>query len=215
MTNAVNIVAKDVISVVTAVPRIKGQQYDAADNGNTHSQKPVSVTDVVPLNDGTVAPVIATEEKYKTYYDIISDDADILRIVVQIMNGMSSTATELQKYLSYWDKYKSLWEMDKESYIRKYAKSNNTPAKFDLDITRYKMLGLEINGETTNHVINFVRIDCNSLKDSLIGHCSLTQNKLTGLLNQDGAQELADIFAIFETTRSKLKNSPINLDELR
>ena len=31
---------------------------------------------------------------------------DILRVVVQVMNGMSMTATELQKYLSYWEKYK-------------------------------------------------------------------------------------------------------------
>lgn len=48
-------------------------------------------------------------EKHKSYYDIIADDQEILKIVVQIMNGMSSTATELQKYLLYWDKYKSLW----------------------------------------------------------------------------------------------------------
>lgn len=29
------------------------------------------------------------------------------------MNGMSASAVELQKYLSYWDKYKYIWENDK------------------------------------------------------------------------------------------------------
>jgi dynein heavy chain len=241
LTHSVNVVAKDVISVVTAVPRIRGQHFDGQDRGSMMSmsvadsvavmaaleaaQKAHSTVPVVSNVGGPPpaasagagiahGPTDNAADKFKSYYDIISDDPDILRIVVQIMNGMSSTATELQKYLSYWDKYKLLWEMDKDSFIRKYAKSNNTPAKFDMDITRYRMQQSEVNGETSQHVINFVRIDCNGLKDALIGHCLQYQGKLTGLLNQNGAQELHDIFSLFEATRNKLKSPPINLDEL-
>lgn len=48
-----------------------------------------------------------------SFYNIISNDEDTLKIVVQVMNGMSASAAELQKYLSYWDKYKYIWENDK------------------------------------------------------------------------------------------------------
>lgn len=51
-----------------------------------------------------------------SFYNIISNDEDTLKIVVQIMNGMSASAAELQKYLSYWDKYKYIWENDKASH---------------------------------------------------------------------------------------------------
>lgn len=51
-----------------------------------------------------------------SFYNIISNDEDILKIVVQVMNGMSASAAELQKYLSYWDKYKYIWENDKVLY---------------------------------------------------------------------------------------------------
>jgi dynein heavy chain len=159
LTHSVNIVAKDVISVVSAVPRIKGFNFD-----QTALAPSASGDNTVAGSDPAASIVKAEDDKQKSYYEMISDDTDILRIVVQIMNGMSSTATELQKYLSYWDKYKSLWEMDKEAYIRKYAKSNRTPAQFDVDITRYKLQQAEINGETSTHVINFVRIDCNAVK---------------------------------------------------
>ena len=37
----------------------------------------------------------------------------VLPTCVQVMNGMSASAAELQKYLSYWDKYKYIWENDK------------------------------------------------------------------------------------------------------
>jgi dynein heavy chain len=159
LTHSVNIVAKDVISVVSAVPRIKGFNFDQS------LLVPFASGDsTVAGSDPAASIVKAEDDKQKSYYEMISDDTDILRIVVQIMNGMSSTATELQKYLSYWDKYKSLWEMDKEAYIRKYAKSNRTPAQFDVDITRYKLQQAEITGETSTHVINFVRIDCNAVR---------------------------------------------------
>lgn len=72
--------------------------------------------------------------------------------------GMQSTASELDKYLSYWDKYKSLWEMDKDTYIKKYAKGNKSPVQIDTEITRYRTQQSEIYGEQSNHIINFVSI---------------------------------------------------------
>ena len=127
---------------------------------------------------------------------------------------MSSSATELQKYMTYWDKYKALWEMDKEFFIRKYAKSSKTPVQFDNDISRYRHQQGEIISEASNHTINFVRVDCTVLKDGLVGHCLQYQTRLTGLLNQNGAQELQDIYQLFEDSRANLTVSPANLDEL-
>ena len=48
----------------------------------------------------------------------------------------------------------------------------------------------------------------------MISHCLQAQSKLTGLLNQNGHQELVDIYELFKTTRQKLVNAPINLEEL-
>ena len=109
LTQNVNILAKDVIDAISTVGRIRSQVY-----GPSHTVPVVEeATATTAAADGseTTVPVAtaapAPEDKHKkTYYEIISDDSDILRIVVQVMNGMSSTAIELQKYLSYWDKYK-------------------------------------------------------------------------------------------------------------
>ena len=223
LTHSVNIVAKDIISIVSSFPRIRGQTFDtAALAADAAAPKDAISGEGAPMSEGgapaDALPVASTlkpeEDKFKSYYEIISDDNDILRIVVQVMNGMSSTAGELQKYMSYWDKYKVLWEMDKETYIRKYAKANRTPNHFDTDITRYRLQQQEIVGETSNHMINFVRVDCNVLKDSIVGHCLQVQNKLTGLLNAQGATELQAIFDLFKTTRDNLLDAPANLDEL-
>jgi dynein heavy chain len=121
LTHVVNIVAKELISTVGVVPRLRNVENEASADSNFGGEAPK------PSND-----------KDQSFYNIISNDEDTLKIVVQIMNGMSSSATELQKYLSYWDKYKPLWEMDKESFIRRYAKANRPLKSYDTDVTRYK-----------------------------------------------------------------------------
>jgi len=223
LTHSVNIVAKEIISVITAVPRIRGQNFDTLSAVAPTEGASAVVTDtaataaaavVVPVTTGLEPAIKADDDKFKSFYEIISDDNDILRIVVAVMNGMSMTATELQKYLSYWDKYKALWEMDKDAYIRKYAKSNRSPSQFFTDISRYKNQQAEIHGETSNHSINFVRVDCNEMKNDLVNHCLQCQNKLTALLNQNGATELNEIFELFRKSRENLSIAPINLEEL-
>ena len=216
LTHSVNIVAKDIISVVTSVPRIKGQNFDTSAPAPLPDANAVSFQEIV---DGTGAPAPPTtvakdDDKLKSYYDLISDDNDILRIVVQVMNGMSSSATELQKYLSYWDKYKTLWEMDKDMYIRKYARANRQPNQFDTDITRYRAQQSEIICETSTHIINFVRVDCNAMKDALATHCLQCQNKLTCLLNDNGAEKLKEIFKLFSDSSTNLTVAAKDLDEL-
>ncbi len=71
LTHSVNIVAKEIISIITAVPRIRGQNFDSD----------------VPAGGGAAVPEVnqkADDDKFKSYYEIISDDNDILRIVVQV-----------------------------------------------------------------------------------------------------------------------------------
>ena len=68
------------------------------------------------------------------HYMVGYNDEEILKVVVTVMNGLSMITTELQKYLSYWEKYKSLWELDKDNFIRKYAKQNRPLSQYDIDI---------------------------------------------------------------------------------
>jgi hypothetical protein len=104
LTHNVNIVAKDVISVVSAIPRIRGQTFTEpnppAVDDNHHGSISVNAATAAAAAAAAVAaaaamppPVAAKEEVMKSYYEMVSDDPDILRIVVQVMNGMSSTAT--------------------------------------------------------------------------------------------------------------------------
>ena len=193
LTHVVNVVAKELISIVAVVPRLRADLTAAGQ----------------PLTDAGVAGPQGnnnneTIDRNPTLYSVISNDEEILKIVVQIMNGMSSTATELQKFLGYWEKYKPIWEMDKDAYIRRYAKANRNLKHYDDDVTKHRNQQMDIQKESISHAINFVQIDCTLLKAALVAHCQTWQQKLLTLLNANARQNLDALHRHFEDMTAKL-----------
>ena len=62
--------------------------------------------------------------------------------------------------------------MDKEAYIRRYAKANRSLKNYNDDVTKYKDQQAEIQQENMTHMINFVQLDCTLLKGHLVAHFS-------------------------------------------
>lgn len=203
LTKTVTVVTKQIVVVATAVPRIRAQQYDVASLMSASNSEEKESGPGEGLAPTATATTVKEDEKNKPYYEIICMDQDILRLTDQILQGMSTTSTHITTHKAYWDKYKFLWEAEKENVLKKYAKASNSPAQFDAEIQRYKQQQAAITGESSTTVISFVRIDCNAMKDALVGQCLQMQSKLTSMLNQNGVQELQQIDAFsVEAARS-------------
>jgi dynein heavy chain, axonemal len=69
-------------------------------------------------------------------------------------------------------------------------------------------------GEEVAHTINFIKIDCSSLKLALVGHCVQWQGKLTSLLNTNALADLRALHDLFASTTATLRQQPANLDHL-
>jgi dynein heavy chain len=51
--------------------------------------------------------------------------------------GMKNNAVVLQQYLTTWDNFKDIWEINKDAFIRRYHKLKPTVASFESDIARW------------------------------------------------------------------------------
>ena len=67
---------------------------------------------------------------------MIAQDEEINKIQLQVSSGMQTNATNLQNYLSTWDNYREIWEINKDAFIRRYQKLNPQVSSFDADIAR-------------------------------------------------------------------------------
>ena len=150
----------------------------------------------------------------ESLYDTISSEDDVLKIFMSIQNGMTNNAQKCQSYLRNWDAYREIWEINKDAFIRRYAKLKPTLSTFDADINRYNEVANNTQKEETLSNINFVRLDCSPLKQALVSHCHVWQNKLTTLLNNNAATDLSNLHSLFKEKSEKLKTAPGDLERL-
>ena len=132
LTARVNSVCKALVSVVSCVERLAvfGDQRDES------------------------------VDERSSFYDVLSNETEVLDILVSIMNGLSANSTEMDKYLSYWDKYKFLWDVDKDAFLRRYSKANRPLSQYNIDITRYRDQQAAVQGEELATSILFMRAEC-------------------------------------------------------
>ncbi|RHY32696.1 hypothetical protein DYB32_002341, partial [Aphanomyces invadans] len=214
LTQMVNTAAKEIFNVISVVPRltatVNGRDDPAPTVPSTVASKAVDSGDPT----SPLPPSSTNLASTNTFHQSIFNDEEILKVLVHIMNGMSASATELQKYLGYWDKYKLLWNQDKQAFIRRYAKANRPLQQFRVDIERYREQQVSIQNEDLTNTINFIQIDTHFLKASLVDHTVQWIGKLTGLLNQTASDELKALIKMMKENTKRLQVKPTNLDHL-
>lgn len=67
---------------------------------------------------------------------MIESDEETKKNQQAISAGVSQNAGQLMQYLTTWDSYREIWELDKEAFIRRYQKLNPPVSSFDADIAR-------------------------------------------------------------------------------
>jgi dynein heavy chain len=149
-------------------------------------------------------------------YEAISGDEEaVLKTVMQITAGVTAVVDKVTAYTQYWEKeYKSIWEVDKEAYIRRYEKAQKPLSSFEADISRYMGQKERVQIEETPTHMRFMRIDGGSLKQVLMGHCEAWVSKFTGLLLNLAAAELHSLHDFFKESSEQLSIIPSNLDQL-
>uniref|UniRef100_A0A8C8XZF1 Dynein axonemal heavy chain 2 n=1 Tax=Panthera leo TaxID=9689 RepID=A0A8C8XZF1_PANLE len=145
---------------------------------------------------------------------IVEGDEDIRKIQAQISGGMASNASLLQTYLKTWDLYREIWEINKDSFIRRYQRLNPPVSSFDADIARYAEVANNVQKEETVLNIQFVLLDCSHLKFSLVQHCNEWQGKFTALLKEMAARRLLELHTYLRENTEKISHPPQTLEEL-
>ena len=179
---------------------------------NTASKEAIATTGVIPRLSEALRDKDA--DGRPSFYTQIANDEDILKVLVQVMTGMREISPRLSKYLTTWDRYKHIWDVDKDAFMRRYAKANRALGAFETDITRYKELQQDIQSEEGITNVGFIRIDSSPLKQSLVAHCHTWQTKFTQLLNNNAATELRGLYDHMESVQKVYKSRPANLDQL-
>ncbi|KAJ3206517.1 Dynein heavy chain 2, axonemal [Entophlyctis luteolus] len=147
-------------------------------------------------------------------FSVIGREEDVLKNFSSLQSGMLNNANKCNNYLRNWDSYREIWEINKDAFIRRYAKLKPALSTFDADINRYNEVANNTQKEETLTNINFVRLDSSHLKHALVSHCNSWQNKLTTLLNINAMTELNNLHEMFAKKTELLMAVPTDLNHL-
>ncbi|XP_061138372.1 dynein axonemal heavy chain 2 [Syngnathus typhle] len=179
------------------------------------------ILDVLPQLINTVSKfkrlpqLLSCEQSHETPIHVnIENDEEIKGIQAAVGAGMAATANHLKEYLTTWDKYRDIWETNKDNYIQRYQKLNQPVASFDADIHRYTEIETSIQQEETVTNFQFIVLDCSPLKTSLVQHCSRWQTKFMQLLVRIAGNSLKDMHASMNRNAKRLGEPNATLAEL-
>ncbi|XP_048885226.1 dynein axonemal heavy chain 2 [Brienomyrus brachyistius] len=145
---------------------------------------------------------------------LIEQDEEICKIQSSIAAGLAASTAHLHTYLKTWDKYREIWEINKDHFIRRYQRLNPPVSSFDADIARYTEVANNVQKEETVLSVQFVLMDCSLLKFSLLQHCNEWQAKFTQLLRQMACGRLRQLHAFLQDSTHRLSQPPQSLTEL-
>nr|XP_022345562.1 dynein heavy chain 2, axonemal-like isoform X2 [Crassostrea virginica] len=161
-------------------------------------------------------PLILAKKKTskEPIFAVIASDEETKKIQTVINQGMATNAQNLQNYLSTWDNYREIWEINKDMFIKRYQNLNPQVASFDADIARYDEVANNVQTQETILNIQFVLLDCSPLKYAILSHCTEWQNKFTTLLSTIATSRLKDLHAFLKDNGENVSKPPQTLDEL-
>ena len=186
ITHAVNKLTKELIGICRFVPRLLTKLETKSKKASSHY-----------------------------FYDQISSDDEVLQSVVRIMNGMAKSSGSVQRRVKEWEEFKGLWEMDKDSFLRKYSKSSRPLEAFDRDISRFKEQHSLIHSQKSTYSANVVELNFTGLKTNLKKLSTEFQVKLIELLKNETISSLKTIHEYLDLNFHKIGRQMRTICDLR
>ena len=135
--------------------------------------------------------VLLKSNELLEYSAAVAADKDCVKQIQLIAHGLQANQPLIEEYIKKWEvKYHDIWEINKVKFIERYSNSNPPLSKFDADIARYAEVTNNVQREDTITSINFIMLDCSSLKFAIIEHCNEWQNRFTTLLLEMSSKKL-------------------------
>ena len=146
------------------------------------------------------------------FYDAIASDEIVLNSIVTIMNKMRDCTFSISEKIRHYDKYRSLWSMDLQSYLRRYSKSSQ-PC-YDQDIQKFIAQHVSLEAEESLCTMNFILLDFTVLKTELCHYALDFKSGLLSLLKRKTEESMVAIYLLLQDSTERLQTPLSTIDDL-
>mmetsp|Transcript_64893 Transcript_64893/g.119431 ORF Transcript_64893/g.119431 Transcript_64893/m.119431 type:complete len:4522 (+) Transcript_64893:77-13642(+) len=221
LKDLLQLVCRDMTMTLTVIPRLGEHLLQVkVERDRLEKQKAEDAGDLAAAN-AIVIPTEAElkkEKKKKSFFEEISKDDDCcIRYVKDVLRGFNNCAVKLGDKMKFWNSsFQPIVSQDKDTFIRRYKKTERSLTIVGQDILRYKEIQSDIQQHDPKMVVDFIETDFSPLKSALTYHCQQWQGKLTDLLNENARTEMHKVLEYFDNNTKTLLSLPMkDMDELK
>ncbi|KAM7541340.1 hypothetical protein Aperf_G00000036599 [Anoplocephala perfoliata] len=150
----------------------------------------------------------------KSISTTVREDEEIVKIQESIKRGAMDIEKPVQEPLSYWDKFREIWEKSKAEVINHYRSIKMSAASISNDISSYAEVTNKVLDAEAMVTVRFLQLDFSLLKNAIAAHCREWQTRLINLLMEMTVEDLTGIYNYMSEMIRRLSRPPENLTEL-
>lgn len=168
---------------------------------------------------GTISGINATGAAANagkvTFFDRITKDIEIVRVVLLLTGSVQGLRNNVTEYLGSFKKHEWLWMDNKDTAYEDFLKKNPKLQDFEKKLKSFVEIDEEISSLTPVHVISALSLSTRNIKLQLKHECSQWKLKFSDNLHNQARRKMESLTEYFRSTMGKLNRKMIDLDSLR
>ena len=155
------------------------------------------------------------EEDRPTFYDRITRDVEIVRVVLLLTGAVHGLRSQVAEYLAQFHRYDWLWKDDMEVMYRKFIDKNPKIEDFEGELRKFLLVEKDINGIPPMHNIGALSLNTQNLKLQLRNECRQWKVQYSDKVHQQAHDSMDRLLEYIRVTTNKLEREVETLEDLR
>ena len=143
----------------------------------------------------------------RTFYDRISSDLEVVRVVLLLTGSVQSLRDQVDAYLSTFRRFSWMWETDIDSTFRTFAATKPSTSQYEQELGRFLAIEAEIDALQADFSIGALSLSTRKLKQQLKDLASQWRSKFSENLHRQARKGLEDLTEYIRKANQRLARS--------
>lgn len=147
------------------------------------------------------------------YAQVIEEDEEFQRLKQTISDEIDYNQQQINDYVGVWSPFKSLWELDKETFIKNLGVMK--ASDFDVNISIYSETANRVQLQESLTSVYFIVVKATQLKASILVHIEAWKDCYKDLLKKNAYENIQNLYEYTKVNAENILKVPKTIIEMQ
>ncbi|OHT04931.1 Dynein heavy chain family protein [Tritrichomonas foetus] len=166
-------------------------------------------------NQNGLMPAQAQDIRPKNYFTVLTRDNTGIALLISMTNKMKEFEPKITEYIGKFSNYSHLWESDGDNAFTEFEQKNPSIREIKEQMDKFLLLETSIDEIEEKNRVGPILLNCEGVKQALIGEAKKWKQKYGDLLNKVGRTDMMKLSDFMEKMKNSLSKNIASLEDLR